>query len=234
MSRYAVVGFARTGKDTFYADVANGELELVTSTEEAKWAVYVRPGATLLPLSGLLAAKTHERFAHADTLKAATHHYLGLRDCPAHAFDAVKESMQLPDPVTKKLKTIRGHYIDYGQLMRADNPSVWSDHVTTATTEWCARNPFGAAMITDWRFENELKDDMTTIRLWREAVIEAQPVGDLKIDSEHNLDHVQTDFLLVPPGEAAQAAKRFPQYVGYVPRAYLVAKKRTRSASSTQ
>jgi len=217
----ALVAYAKTGKDTFCAEVGRRQLRLCpegTAGDKLRWAVYMPKGKNVADLRHALESKEYvvERFAFADALKLATHKWLGLVGCPAHAFEAVKETMLVPDPVTGELKTIRAHYIDFGQAERRKDPLVWSAPVAKAIADF---GKYTIDITTDWRFDNELvtrTHRTVTVRLFRADVPIAKPVADRRFDSEHNLDDYLTDYLLVPPGEFEAALKKFPQYSGYV------------------
>lgn len=214
----ALVAYAGTGKDTFCAELAYRELRLGLPNGEARWLVYMPPDAAIDELRFAIESKecAVERFAFADALKVATHSWLKLVGCPAHAFEAVKNTMRLPDPTTGETKTIRGHYIDFGQAARRKDPLVWAAPVAKAIADY---GKYTIDVTTDWRFENELAPRThrtATIRLYRSGVPVAKALPNRENDSEHNLDNVATDYLLVPPGEFEAALKKFPQYANYI------------------
>jgi len=216
----ALVAYARTGKDTFCAELSHRRLRLGPLGDSAtpRWLVYAPKEKPTNDIRFAFESKecVVERFAFADALKIATHEWLGLIGCPANAFDRVKETLTVPDPSSKERKTIRQHYIDFGQMKRATDPLVWAAPVAESIASY---GKYTIDVTTDWRFDNELEPRThrtVTIRLFRSAVQVAKALVDRRNDSEHNLDGWLTDYLLVPPGEFEQAIKKFPQYADYV------------------
>ena len=211
---------------------------------EAKWIVYSSPMNSntndLLTLFDSDRAMDIQRYAFADALKVETHEWLGFRDCPAHAFENVKNTLLVPHPtIPYCLKTIRGHYIDYGQERRKLDPQIWAKKVVQQIVADKSIRPQTIDIISDFRFDNELlsrqyqiegvnhdqsaESDISTIRVHRAGVPVAAPLEDRSIDSEHNLDDFATKYLFIPPGitELGLALKRFPQYAKYEPLFYV-------------
>ena len=55
-------------------------------------------------------------------------------------------------------------------------------------------------------------NDVITIMVYRESV----PEPDMAIESEHGLDHILTNFLLISPDDdIIQVKNKFPQYSDY-------------------
>jgi hypothetical protein len=119
-------------------------------------------------------------------------------------------------------KSFRRYCIERGLEMRRLN----IDH-------WCALalkdlSPDTRVMVTDWRFQNELRyagtqGPVVSVRVFRKEV----PIPPPNEESEHSLDAVVTDYLLVPGydlsgrpvnhEEQFQAAcALFPQYRDYI------------------
>lgn len=83
-------------------------------------------------------------------------------------------------------------------------------------------------MITDWRYPNELEylkkyknHKITTIRLFRSDI----PIPSTETISEHQLDDMSTDFILVPKTnseeEFTKACELFPQYKKFTKQKYV-------------
>ena len=248
---FALVGFSLTGKDSLIKDLQSKQISLGVNENEnddVKWIVY--GNAEIPELNGYLDLETifdHDnshsikRYAFADALKVETHNDLGLINCPANAFENVKNTMLLPDVKNPGCyKTIRKFYIDYGQMRRADDPLVWVKKVNEKieNEKFALYNvPMEQGfkgwidVISDFRFDNELMDrfysngsfqskhQITTIRLHRASVPVTAKLADRTIDSEHNLDGLVTKYLFIPPGlaELYLALERFPQYKNYKP-----------------
>lgn len=257
MPSFVLTAYAGTGKDTFFTEVANCMLRwefgrAPAAPAGARWVAYAAPGCNPADLRVLAelrparapvanmrgAAPRARRYAFANALKTDTHRQLGFRDCPAHAFEAVKDTLVARDPHSGEVATLRAHYIRLGQEARGRDPLVWARIV--AKEIWENRlcdypGPPVVDITTDWRFENELAPRLsvapsgslawreeqaiapTTVRLFREEVKAAAPTADRATDSEHNLDGVKTDYLLVPPGQFEAALRAFPQYEGFEP-----------------
>lgn len=207
-----VAGYRRTGKTTFGEDLSNG-----TFTHE--WDVYApeeKRDSVAYHRQAFLSFQGTKRFAFADELRRTVAWGLGL---PInYDFEAKKDT----DLVAGKL--VRQHLIDLGAAGRAVDPAYWAK-VAMAPLYDTTITP---AICTDWRFVSEhllaVKDGNVhpvTVRLYRSDV----PVPARSIESEHDLDAVATDYLLVPPhvGEFHAAARMWPQYRGYQRVAHLSA-----------
>jgi len=238
------------GKDTLIKDLQSKKLDLTfgAASFDCKWDVYASPLNTnhdkLKLLFDVNRAEWIRRYAYADALKNETHKWLGFKDCEAHSFEQMKNSLLVPHPTIPYLyKTIRGHYIDYGQERRKVDPLVWVKKVHArieadkTAPYFDSNHPLNVThgiirpyidVTSDFRFDNELMDrnygalhqpkqEIVTIRLHRKDVPVAMPLFDRTIDSEHNLDFLQTDYLFISGGQEEYdcALERFPQYANF-------------------
>lgn len=240
MYLHLVTGYRGTGKDTLQKATHTHQIEypnhkntkLPSTKNTPVWLVYSDPYTT----HDVVAVNPCHRVAFADTLKRDTHAYLGLPQTPASYYESVKDTMIIPDPVSKQMKSMRHHYIDYGQLKKQFDSKYWCRQVLGG-----ANYPIGSdVMITDCRFPEEVtyaeqiasKRGMKLYswRVYRETV----PVPLAEEKSEHSLDSWLTDVLLViTPAEFDKAVQLFPQYSQYklcsvlVPRDTSLARKDT-------
>jgi len=221
---FALIAYLRTGKDTFIQELQANKLNLSGSPEDRKWAVYALPETDFLPFFHLMMTKFQKRrFAFADALKIYTHNKLGLKDCPAHAFENVKDTALFP--MGSELKTMRDYYKQYAQEARSKNPLTWVEIVLQQIEQEHKSENF-IDVISDWRFPNELiprTNPVSTIRLFRKDVPIPLKASSGQEETEHALDHFQTDYLLVPPGqeEFQMALQNFPQYKDFVRQYYI-------------
>lgn len=211
---FLLCGYKGTGKDTFFKDLCFHNLKQTTETE-CKWLVYASPNVDRFKFENLL-SEYIKRFAFADALKSMTHEALQFIDCPPYAFEKVKESLQVINPFQKnEVLSIRNLYIFIGQQQRARNPDVWLNIIQ----KQIQNEKLSTSVITDFRFENEMKNwnnmEVFTIRLFRANVPIPEVLENREIDSEHNLDLLETDFILVPPNDVHALHKQFPQYKNY-------------------
>jgi len=255
---FALIGWTRTGKDYLIQDVQRGQLELCNAdvnevcnlnltteekhvNEDTKWVVYAhldnRVDLTdLAALFDLRNTDVVKQYALAEALKKVTHSELRLQDCPANAFEHVKDTLLVADPDCPTVhRTIRQWYIAIGLRERIKDPLVWVKHVKKQIEQEKFRPEYYRTLYTgcidvtsDCRFDNELLErswangisvPISTIRLHRAAVPMPPKQADRRIDSEHNMDEFATKYLFIPPGlvEYKTAIERFPQYAKYIP-----------------
>lgn len=158
---------------------------------EFRWRIYSK-GLELIP------DKNYKRFAFADKLKEEV---ALIYNIPINIAD--KDKIQFED------KSARDLYIEHGNYRKTTDPDCWCKQLTESNL-----------IVTDWRFINEIDfvknkfKNVVTARVYR-SVVKIPP---LNITSEHELDHVLTDFLVVPDddSEFTFATKHFPQYAGYI------------------
>ncbi|CAH6421706.1 Hypothetical protein HVR_LOCUS1346, partial [uncultured virus] len=169
---------------------------------------------------------------------------------PMIVSDADKDNKQFIHYQTGQLVSARDIYIEWGASRRSQNPDYWCEatfiSMLEMTTDLIMKS--GSAqleadssnsqvddvwcVVTDWRYRNESRylinklsnyeipaeqrSNILTVRLYRSEV----PEPDANIDSEHDLDSVCTDFLLLRDdveGELEKAIEKFPQYSEFVP-----------------
>lgn len=163
---------------------------------EFKWRVYSR-GLKLVP------DENYKRFAFADKLKEEVTLVYGI---PENIAD--KDKIQFGD------KSARNLYIEWANYRK-----------TTDSDYWCKQLVSSNLIVTDWRFINELDfvknkfNKIVTVRVYRSII----PIPSKEIKSEHELDSILTDFLIVCDDdfEFEQAVKYFPQYFEYTLSGYL-------------
>lgn len=233
-----LTGYATHGKDQLIKDLQSKRLSLVPADQNCldqnhRWFVWGLPDALdkfqdLLKLFDENNSHLIKRYALADSLKVITHEYLKLNNCPANAFENVKETMLIADPNDlNMIKTIRGWYIKIGQDRRQENPLYWSEitHKQIEADKFSSNSDGIIDIISDSRFKNEplprkypngmnqQRHQLLSIRVHREGVhiVEPLPYGQRDIDSEHNLDETLTDFLFCNLEE--ESLERFPQYI---------------------
>jgi hypothetical protein len=223
MRRYQILitGYRGTGKDSLFKLFQNNaqimdfeeEKNIAEFSDGSCWFVFAED----TKFDFLLGSKKIQpkRIGFADILKIETHRDLHLPD-PTNlaAYDIYKERMLIDG------KNLRQHYIDFGQEKR----SIDKDH-------WCRsafeQYPDSDICITDWRFKNEfdygLKDGVKnncvtqTIRVFRSNVPIPKKLADPTIDSEHNLDEIKTDFVLLSnKNDFDKLVLIMPQYKNYV------------------
>jgi hypothetical protein len=240
-----ITAWRGTGKDTLVQHLSTEQITVADADcTDALWVVYSDSSDQALnKIYPLLANQLLVRkFSLDEALRVETHEWLRLRDCPADAFEQCKDTLTCLNP-TGVRKSIRQHYIDYGQAARRKDPSIWIRPVIEAIE--CKKFYYPGLqkgtidVISDWQFENELvdrqycneycnegsksvyepKENIITIRLHRKDVAVPEPLADQSTDPEHNLDNFVTDYLFIPPGEeeAKLALERFPQYNNYKP-----------------
>jgi len=191
-----VCGYKRTGKDTL--------VKMFNGTEDFKWIVYKHPTNT-----NHFHIEPTERVGFADKLRTEVDVMLKL-DTQSVDYDTYKEV------VVKDGKTYRDFLIDHAAVRRAENIDYW----VSRAKNWDELYSDNKIMITDWRYPNELTYlkqfdnlNVVTIRLFRSDV----PIPPDDMISEHQLDKISTDYLLVNSDlEFENACKIFPQYKDYV------------------
>ncbi len=221
---FALTAWKGTGKDTFFQELTTLRLSTSAPETDAKWVVYYSPSTRRLhALKALFdSCVAKQRFAFADALKVETHNYLRLKNCPANAFENVKEIALFQAYPATEFKTMRTFYKERAQYARALDPLTWTRIVHSQIEQERKSHEF-IDVITDWRFENELlkrhdaKRQPLTIRLHRKDALVPDFALAGEEESEHALDDFTTDFLLIPPGreEYEIAMSHFPQYMHF-------------------
>jgi hypothetical protein len=187
---YLITGYRRTGKDTLYTILTN-------HTSSHEWLVYSLNNSHLDKLM------TAKQLSFAGELKKQV---FEKHNVPLDICDHEKDIKQFYNSTL----SARDLYIQHGELMKIDNLHYWCDVLNSHI------DPSKDYIITDLRFINEANyfknHDHLTIRIFRSSIT----IPDQNIDSEHNLDHYLTDYLLVSThDEFNEALKIFPQYHNY-------------------
>lgn len=160
-----------------------------------------------------------ERVAFADRLKENVHARLGISHFPLEKLEEMKEQPILVDGVQT---TLRELYIEEGARGRKVDPMIW---IRLALEP--AMSESSNIAVTDVRFQNEisflnkLKDEIPFLscRIFRSNVA----VPPANQSSEHDLDSILTDLLLVTSTEDFEKAKAiFPQYSNFKPTLIIV------------
>jgi hypothetical protein len=214
-----ITGYRRTGKDSLYklcnSDrviyvpyIQNDNQEQIKDIEhyKVKWIIYQEHNHQF----PFIAITDFKRAALADKLKIEVHKKLGLPDPENLEFyDKFKERMSIDG------KSLRQHYIDYGQEKRDIDKDYWLKEIVKTEFPTC---------ITDLRFQNELAylkgedPNLVTIRVFRRDVPIPPKIDDSSQDTEHNLDDYLTDFLLVDSIQSYdKLTDIMPCYYSYFP-----------------
>jgi len=217
----SLVGYTKTGKDEFAKDVIEKKLQYNQVIQEnVKWIIYSKGHQDLPKFLGC----SVKRYAFADALKIFTHEKLGLQNCAANTFENVKDSCWFFDPENpEKFNTIRDYYKFYGDQEKVKNPFIWRDIVSkqmeTDSQMKTDSKLNNVAIITDFRYPCEVLENQISLRLFRSVI----PIPHPDIHSEHDLDKLMTDYILVPYEQDFQTALYlFPQYADFKPMGCLV------------
>lgn len=206
-------GYRRTGKDTLYTILSNkfNNQDEIAITNKFKWKIYKHPNKINEQFSD--ASKKYKRVAFADLLKNEVSSIYGI---PSIIPDSEKDIKQFKHFKTGDFVSARDIYVEWGLIRRSGDINYWSKAVINLMEK---ENNY---IITDWRYRNESDyilnagvNNVLTVRMYRSDV----PEPDITIESEHNLDNYQTDFLLLRDdieGEYKKIVKKFPQYQGYI------------------
>lgn len=198
-----VCGYKRTGKDTLMSILAG-------TTSRFHWRIYKHPSA----LQKRFDHEIYIRTAFADALKREAGIEYGI---PLEVPDSDKDSKLYVHYQTGELVSARDIYIEWGSIRRSQDIDYWCK----AAFNTIKSDDNAAYVVTDWRFSNEGNyvtrafPSVITVRVYRSDV----PEPDANIESEHQLDYYQTDFLLLSDGvdgEFERAVQKFPQYANYV------------------
>jgi len=178
---FILIGYRRTGKDTLADALLNDE--------------DVR---SLYPSAIVSLPKLYRpiKLALADQLKQDVSEMLGITITDQNKDEKIGILGNYPQGFyLDQNSTIRDALIQHGTNKRSGNKDYWLNIILKKINDNFDRD----VIITDCRFENEvnkfksIKDrDVYTIRLFRDNV----PIPDKSISSEHDLDKLQTDFLL--------------------------------------
>ena len=199
MSVFLLSGYRGTGKDSLYTAASEGRLQwriLESLRGDELWHVYCNDGADPEATLDDMLYGSPVRQAFADALKADVHQRLGL-------VEHIDTIIGKDDPITEDGKTLRDFYIERAAEVRSTDPSYYAQRVRRRI------NPLATTVITDFRYREELEEFpfATTVRLYRSAV----PVPPVNVPSEHQLDGIMHDILLVAAGDTPPAL-----YASYV------------------
>ena len=206
-------GYKRTGKTTLSNNVTTGSFSHT-------WLVYKQQFDSEYDDHGV--EKTQKLFASmvgapttafADGIKNV---FLEQHGLPSdYNFDIHKDTTMVDG------KLVRQHLIDIGQWGRNIDTAYWmkralGQYVSSKNCQ--VPDACGSVVIcTDLRFKSELKAieetfcdvPHTILRIFRSTV----PVPDMHIESEHDLDALVTEYLLVPMvTDYKDACTLWPQY----------------------
>lgn len=123
------------------------------------------------------------------------------------------------DTVLSTGLTFRQHCIIHGSKMKQEDLYYWCKLAFSDII----KEQVNIVTVSDWRYLFEygyalsVSKACITMRVFRKDV----PVPPRDIESEHSLEHVPTDFLVIPIAdyeeEFKEAVKQFPYYRNYVP-----------------
>lgn len=189
---YLTNAYRQTGKDTLY--------KMLIGDVEFNWLVYAKSS----DLPGLPFSSKLKRVAFADKLKEEVME--GLSDTYTLSYlEGHKD-----EPIDFGKPSFRQLLIEHALVRRAEKANYWS--------EAALKGARGDVFVTDFRFYDELVEAkkhgrVIMIRLFRSAV-EIPPANQA---SEHDLDSLATDYLLVQSADEFElAVKLWPQYKDYV------------------
>ncbi len=179
---------------------------MFTGEENFRWVVYKNQRN-----EKHFVIESVDRVGFADKLREEVNAILNISD--SIDYDTFKNT------IIQEGKTYRDFLIDHAAHRRGQNLDYW----VARALDWDSLNEDDRIMITDWRYPNELsylrsypRLEIITIRLFRSQV----PIPLNNVISEHQLDPIVTDFLLVPienhETEFALVCNLFPQYQNYV------------------
>lgn len=209
-----ITGYKRTGKDTL--------VKMLNGDEPFNWIIY-KSSSNFNEKHFVI--EPSERIGFADKLRSEVDTILNM-DTTSIDYNVLKEL------IIKDGKTYRDFLIEHGALRRNEDINYWvsrainwdnfsqQNKISERSEKYNILEKSETISITDWRYPNELDYisqyknlNITTIRLYRSNI----PVPPDDIISEHQLDNVSTDFLLVPNEEDfKKACKLFPQYNNYI------------------
>ncbi len=181
-----VCGYKKTGKDAL--------CKMFNKLEPFKWIVYRRPGSDTV-----FTIKPVTRIGFADALQKEVNKMLDISESDIIDYRSFKET------IIKDNKTYRDLLIEHAAFRRNQNIDYWVEN----TIDW--ENISDNIMITDWRYPNELEylqriqrvPNIITIRLFRSSI----PIPPDNIISEHQLDNIMTNFVLVSDTETIETKK---------------------------
>jgi hypothetical protein len=186
-----LVGYRRTGKDTLAKALVEG-----TPISSLYWTSCFKVPSCV----------NGKRLALADAVKQEV---LELYPCLKHVANLEEVKDQPLDILNGR--SPRDLWKQHAMKQRALNSNYWVDKVVKAIET----NTEHDIVITDCRFQNEieafkqLKYQVITIRIVRDVV----PIPDIDDVTEHELDNVKTDYLLVDSITSLNLAlDLFPQY----------------------
>jgi len=196
MTVYLVTGYRKTGKDTLY-QVLTGQI-----AAPSRMAIYSLP-VKIPRWPG--SCFQLERIAFADHLKTIIGNIRGIEESTLLNQDK--------DQVLSTGKTFREECIQFARVRRSLDPDYF------VRIGFQDRNRSNDYMVTDWRFPNEneylIKNGwkVVTLRVYRSEV----PIPPDEDETEHSLDSVQTDFLIIPESDSFETViSVFPQYRDYI------------------
>ena len=216
-----ICGYKGTGKDTLCK-----QLNHDPDTEKFNWVILRRPDSD----AKLFNFEHCSRVALADALKEDC----GIQYGVGANWDDRKNvsliglitdtGMPLPDELINKIRimvgetTVRALWIYHGNTMRTYNENHWVDEAIDTAHKIDSNR----VAVTDFRFENEAQHwskycgPVTTCRVFRKDV----PIPPADYPSEHSLDKLETDLVLVPQEnfleESAALISNFPFYEQYI------------------
>lgn len=197
-------------------ELINYYREVPARTDE-KWLVYsTRSSAIRGCQEHLFVTRDRCRVSFADGLKRLVHSRINqFRNDDNHLTDEwFEQNKEQKIRIGKIVSTPRELYVAIGESEKKKDPTVWArkcfDTIKTRPEE--------IVDITDWRFQNEFayshffsdRYRIFTTRIYRSCVNAPTHF------TERNIDHIATDFLLVPSKfDMMGAMWIWPQYARY-------------------
>lgn len=198
---YVLCGYKRSGKDTFYENMQEGNVN--------KWIMYSLDSEAFVLLVG-------RRISFADSLKKEVACSLNLD--PNTDFESIKDII-IKDIAIKDGKTFRDFLIERGSEARNIDENHWTKIALSSISGECTegtRNK-GNIVITDARYPSEIeyvskRYNVTSIRIFRSCVT----IPDINDTSEHSLDSYITNYVAVKSEDDFEYMKTlFPMYSKY-------------------
>jgi len=204
-----ICGYKGHGKDTF-ADHLISKNFLERENEKYKYDIYVKitsyyKHAFFMTLKG----EKIQRIAFADALKEEICALYHIDKIPISLAEKEAKHILLPLKEGNEYVSFRDLCIKHALVRRAEDTYYWVNKAFAKITDSVEENN-NTVIFTDWRFKNEYEPsnnaknmlcwyhrDNITMRIFRHDGPEPGNIA-----SEHELDDVETDFIIIPHGES--------------------------------
>jgi len=197
-----ICGYKGHGKDTFVD-------HLIAKNEKYKYDIYVKITSYhkhAFFMNILAGDKKIQRIAFADALKEEICALYHIDKIPVTLAEKESKNIYLTDD---EYVSFRDLCIKHALVRRAEDTYYWVNKAFAKITDSVEENN-NIVIFTDWRFKNEYEPsnnaknmlcwyhrDNITMRIFRSDGPEPGNIA-----SEHELDDVETDFIIIPHGES--------------------------------